>query len=53
MRLFLVEDDQNIADFIVKGFTEAGFVVDHAARVRFRVIIISYFRKLKIKQFSA
>jgi two-component system, OmpR family, response regulator len=30
MRLLLVEDDQNIADFIVKGFREAGFAVDHA-----------------------
>lgn len=29
MRLLLVEDDQNIADFIVKGFDEAGFAVDH------------------------
>ncbi len=29
MRLLLVEDDQNIADFIVKGFTEAGFAIDH------------------------
>lgn len=31
MRLLLVEDDQNIAGFIVKGFQEAGFAVDHAA----------------------
>jgi len=31
MRLLLVEDDQNIAAFIVKGFQEAGFAVDHAA----------------------
>jgi DNA-binding response OmpR family regulator len=31
MRLLLVEDDQNIADFIVKGFQEAGFAVDHVA----------------------
>lgn len=30
MRLLLVEDDQTIADFIVKGFREAGFAVDHA-----------------------
>ncbi|HEY7746348.1 MAG TPA: response regulator, partial [Desulfuromonadales bacterium] len=30
MRLLLVEDDRNIADFIVKGFREAGFAVDHA-----------------------
>lgn len=30
MRLLVVEDDQNIADFIVKGFREAGFAVDHA-----------------------
>lgn len=31
MRLLLVEDDQNIAGFIVKGFRETGFAVDHAA----------------------
>jgi DNA-binding response OmpR family regulator len=30
MRLLLVEDDRTIADFIVKGFREAGFAVDHA-----------------------
>jgi DNA-binding response OmpR family regulator len=30
MRLLVVEDDQNIADFIIKGFREAGFAVDHA-----------------------
>lgn len=30
MRLLVVEDDKNIADFIVKGFREAGFAVDHA-----------------------
>jgi len=30
MRLLLVEDDKTIADFIVKGFQEAGFSVDHA-----------------------
>ena len=30
MRLLLVEDDPNIADFIVKGFQEALFAVDHA-----------------------
>lgn len=31
MRLLLVEDDQSIADFIVKGFREAGFAVDHTS----------------------
>jgi two-component system OmpR family response regulator len=30
MRLLLVEDDQKIAHFIIKGFQEAGFAVDHA-----------------------
>ncbi len=30
MRLLLVEDDQKIALFIVKGLREAGFAVDHA-----------------------
>ncbi|MBE0597587.1 MAG: response regulator transcription factor [Desulfuromonadales bacterium] len=31
MRLLLVEDDQSIADFIVKGFREAGYAVDHTS----------------------
>ena len=31
MRILLVEDDKKIASFIVKGFMEAGFAVDHAA----------------------
>jgi two-component system OmpR family response regulator len=31
MRLLLVEDDPKIASFITKGFTSAGFAVDHAA----------------------
>ncbi|MBU1208543.1 MAG: response regulator transcription factor [Proteobacteria bacterium] len=30
MRLLLVEDDERIASFIMKGFKEAGFVIDHA-----------------------
>lgn len=30
MRLLLIEDDLKIADFVIKGFKEAGFVVDHA-----------------------
>ena len=30
MRLLLVEDDQGIASFVVKGLREAGFAVDHA-----------------------
>lgn len=29
MRLLLIEDDAKVADFIVKGLTEAGFAVDH------------------------
>jgi two-component system, OmpR family, response regulator len=31
MRLLLIEDDQKIAAFIVKGFKAEGFAVDHAA----------------------
>lgn len=31
MRILLVEDDQVLADFIKKGMTQAGFVIDHAA----------------------
>lgn len=31
MRLLLIEDDQKIASFIIKGFQSAGFAVDHAA----------------------
>ena len=31
MRILLIEDDQMIADFIVKGLREAGFCVDHEA----------------------
>jgi two-component system OmpR family response regulator len=30
MRLLLIEDDEKIASFIVKGFKAAGFAVDHA-----------------------
>jgi two-component system OmpR family response regulator len=30
MRALLVEDDQTIADFVIRGLREAGFVVDHA-----------------------
>ena len=31
MRLLVVEDDKEAARHIVKGLTEAGYVVDHAA----------------------
>lgn len=31
MRILLVEDDQRTAGFILKGFREEGFAVDHAA----------------------
>ena len=31
MRALLVEDDTTIAEFVVRGLREAGFVVDHAA----------------------
>jgi two-component system, OmpR family, response regulator len=30
MRLLLIEDDQKIANFIIKGFKAEGFAVDHA-----------------------
>lgn len=30
MKLLLIEDDQGIADFIIKGFHQSGFLVDHA-----------------------
>lgn len=30
MRLLLIEDDRKIASFVLKGFKEAGFSVDHA-----------------------
>jgi two-component system OmpR family response regulator len=31
MRILLIEDDLKLASFIVKGFKEAGFAVDHCA----------------------
>ena len=31
MRILVVEDDKKIASFVVKGLTQAGFAVDHAA----------------------
>ncbi|HEY7535258.1 MAG TPA: response regulator transcription factor [Thermodesulfobacteriota bacterium] len=31
MRVLVVEDDKKIASFIVKGFKQAGFAVDHAS----------------------
>ena len=31
MRLLLIEDDQKIASFVIKGLEAAGFAVDHAA----------------------
>ena len=31
MRLLIVEDDKKLASYIVKGFQEAGFAVDHCA----------------------
>lgn len=30
MRILLIEDDSNVADFIVRGFKEAGNTIDHA-----------------------
>ena len=29
MKLLVVEDDMKLASFIVKGFQESGFAVDH------------------------
>ena len=31
MRVLLIEDDRTIADFVMRGLREAGFVVDHEA----------------------
>ncbi|MBW2737919.1 MAG: response regulator transcription factor [Deltaproteobacteria bacterium] len=31
MRILLIEDDQKIASFILKGFKESGFAVDHVS----------------------
>ncbi len=31
MRVLLVEDDEKIASFILKGLEQAGFAVDHAS----------------------
>ena len=31
MRLLIVEDDAKIASFVVKGFKQSGFAVDHCA----------------------
>lgn len=31
MRILLIEDDSSVADFIVRGFREAGHTIDHAA----------------------
>jgi two-component system OmpR family response regulator len=31
MRILLIEDDLKLASFILKGFKEAGFAVDHCA----------------------
>ena len=31
MRILLIEDDRNAANYLVKGLTESGHVVDHAA----------------------
>ena len=30
MRTLIVEDDQEIAAFIIKGLKQEGFVIDHA-----------------------
>ena len=31
MKILVVEDDIGTASFIIKGFKQAGFIVDHAA----------------------
>ena len=33
MRLLLVEDNDRLAEFVVKGLTDAGFTVDRVARL--------------------
>jgi DNA-binding response OmpR family regulator len=33
MRILCVEDDQHLADAVVMGLQEEGYMVDHAARV--------------------
>ena len=35
MKILLIEDDKVIADFIIKGMSEAGFVVDHQSNGRY------------------
>jgi two-component system OmpR family response regulator len=30
MRILLIEDDQSVADYIIKGLKQSGFNVDHA-----------------------
>ena len=32
MKLLLLEDDPKVADFIIKGLREAGFVVEHTTQ---------------------
>jgi two-component system OmpR family response regulator len=34
MRILVVEDDKQIADFVVRGLKEAGHVVEHASNGR-------------------
>ena len=31
MRILLIEDDQSVADYIIKGLKQSGYTVDHAA----------------------
>jgi two-component system OmpR family response regulator len=31
MRILVVEDDRNVAAYLVKGLRECGYTVDHAA----------------------
>ncbi|MGH7075131.1 MAG: winged helix-turn-helix domain-containing protein [Stellaceae bacterium] len=34
MKLLIIEDDREVASYLVKGLTESGYVVDHAAEGR-------------------
>ena len=37
MRILVIEDEQEIADFVVRGLREEGFTVEQASRRRSRV----------------
>src|SRR5579863_2115052 len=41
MRILLVEDDGLVADAVVRGLTQAGFMVEHAASAELARIVLS------------